>query len=234
MKNTIKAIGKKLTIIPAITLGLLLGATAVYAGPPIPNTFTPGTPISSASVNANFANIEARLAALEAVTSTTISPATIAGTWGFVANNTTGGQFVPNLVDLAKEVIFGTIVVNAAGTFTMNEVGGHSMGVGLWNNLILQNVILPRTDGTFNTVAVAKQVDQKGIFNTSALPAASGPGTISIGTGNRVTLNGPAVGGSPLTGYISQNGQVMMLQGTPSIGAATTGESRVFIFTKIQ
>lgn len=240
MKNTIRTIGKKLLFMPVVGLGLLFGATVVNAGPPIPNTFTAGTPISSAAVNANFANIEARLAALEAVTSTTISLATIAGTWGFMADFLGGGQFVPNLLDVSRDLVYGTFVISPNGTFVETEAGGNSLGLSFFNSLITQNVRLPKADGTFNNVAVARQVDQKGHFTGSVVPAgASGTGTVSI-TGNKITIQGTgggAIGAPVLRGYISQNGQVMMIQGIDnSTGAPITAgnSSRMTMLIKLR
>jgi len=121
--------------------------TAYAAILTLPNSFTANSPTVAADVNANFTaaatavnDIEARLAALEAVTSTNMAVTPLqkaAGTWGYINDVTWGGQFVPNLVDIAREVIYGTMVINAAGTFTMNDVGGHGVGFGLHNNLVL-------------------------------------------------------------------------------------------------
>jgi len=218
--------------------------TAYAATLTIPNNFTANSPTVAADVNANFTaaatavnDIEARLAALEAVTSTNMAvtpPQKAAGTWGYINDVTWGGQFVPNLVDIAREVIYGTMVINAAGTFTMNDVGGHGVGFGLHNNLVLQTTILPKADGTTNQIATAQVVDQKAFIGTTTVAAGAGTGTISIGPGNVVTIQGSGVGAPIMTGYISQNGQVLMIQGTPSTGSTTDAESRILTFIKIQ
>jgi len=49
-----------------------------------------------------------------------------------------------------------------------------------------------------------------------------------------VTIQGAGVGAPIMTGYISQNGQVLMIQGTPSTGSTTDAESRILTFIKIQ
>jgi len=225
MNNLIKTI---------MAAGMILGLQSAYAAPlTIPNTFTANTPAVAADVNANFAatatsvnDIETRLAALEAVTSTNIGVNPLqkaAGTWAYINDVTWGGQFVPNLVDVAREVIYGTMVINAAGTFVMNDVGGHGIDFGLHNQLLFNN--------PGGTVSVA---DQKAIIGTSTVAAASGTGTISIGPGNVVTIQGAGVGTPVMTGYISQNGQVLMIQGTPSMGSTTDAESRILTFIKIQ
>lgn len=233
------------TIKGIVTAGLILGLQSAYAATlTIPNSFTANSPTVAADVNANFTaaatavnDIEARLAALEAVTSTNMAVNPLqkaAGTWAFVNDVTWGGQFVPNLVDIGREVIYGTMVVNSTGSFTMNDVGGHGIDFGLNNNLVLQPVILPKADGTTNLVNTAKVVDQKAIVVNSTVPAGAGTGTISVGPGNVLTIQGASPGAPVMTGYISQNGQVMMIQGTPTSGSTTAAESRILTFIKIQ
>jgi len=192
------------------------------------------TTLETASTNANtqLTNIEARLAALEAVTATNMAVTPMqkaAGTWGYIADVTWGGQFVTNLVNIGREVIYGNMVINASGAYTMNDAGGHGIDFGLHNNLVFQTVNLPKPDLTSYTFTTAQVVDQKAIITKTSVAAKSGTGTISIGAGNIVSMRGAALGGSVMTGYISQNGQVMVMQGS---GAGA--ESRVFIFTKIQ
>jgi len=194
----------------------------------------------SPAVTATLNDIQARLAALEAVTSTNMGVTPIqkaAGTWGYMIDVTYGGQFVPNLLDVGRELVFGTLVLNSDGTFSMNDAGGDGLGISFFNNLITQQVVLPKTDGTVNIIDKAVQVDQKGHFTRSSVPAGpSGSGTVAVGAGNRVTVT--MAGGSPVfEGYISQNGQMIVLEGgdgSPFGMPNPTGQDHSLVLIKIQ
>lgn len=63
--NIDAALGRKVFLVGACALGVWVLGPAI-ARATVPNTFTPGTPISASQMNANFNGIDARVTALEA------------------------------------------------------------------------------------------------------------------------------------------------------------------------
>ncbi|HIE64375.1 MAG: hypothetical protein ABGX83_08975 [Nitrospira sp.] len=228
-----------------IVAGFLCSVQSIHAAPlTIPNTFTANTPTVAADVNANFTatesavndnntnigtnstnigtnatsivDIEARLALLETVTDTSISLASLAGTWGMILNSAGGIIEDPgaNFVEIWRETVFATLTTTATGTFTTSAFSGMDITTGV----SVDGITNPGTflqDGT--------------ITHTVATGTISG--TISVGTGNTVAI--ALTGDIPLNGFVSQNGQMIVLEGHDT--AIATDKSNVVVtLIKIQ
>ncbi len=208
MKNLTKTI---------ITVGMILGLQSAYAAQlTIPNTFTANSPAVAADVNTNFTAakaavddndariiaLDARIAALEAVTDTNNTVLTLvkaAGNWAFILSAAYQG------VGVGTEVDTGTMTLLPDGTFTLTTgPGGSSLDV------------VPGGVGTSN----------------NATTLFTGSGTLAVVSGNKISVDLQFNGGTHLlmTGHVSQNGQVIVLQGTPT---PATMENETIVMVKI-
>ena len=196
-----------------MTIVLTLVVQSVYAAPlTIPNTFTANSPAIAADVNANFSataaavnDIEARLAALEAVTDTNNSVNTLqkaAGNWAIISNTFDSVKPGRNFVEIRREVSYGTMTINANGSFSLSFTGGNDLTVGL------KNIEFPFVDPYGNTIMLYDQ-DVQYVDIASTLSTVTGTFTA---TGNSIIANIPAANMN-LNGFISQNGQVMVMKG---------------------
>jgi len=207
MKNLIKSM---------MAASMILGLQSAYAAPlTVPNIFAANSPAVAADVNTNFTAakaavddndaritaLDARIAALEAVTNTnnTMTLANTAGNWAFILSAAYQGTGVGTEVDT------GTMTLLPSGTFTLTTgPGGSSLDV------------VPGAAGTSN----------------SATTQFTGSGTVSVVSGNKISVDLQFNGGTRLlmTGYVSQNGQVIVLQGTPT---PATMENETIVMVKI-
>lgn len=138
----------------------------------------------------NITDILSRLTALE-----TPSPAptlsSIAGTWGLV--NATYYIFsASNTAEVEYETLYGTITIDVAGTFTLSVTAGKAVNQSVHTIFVNQNDVI------------------EGVPSSTASTGALG-GSIALGASNSVTLT--PTGGSALNGYVSKNGQVIVLEG---------------------
>jgi len=238
MKNILKGM---------MVAGLLYGAqTAGAATLAIPNTFTTGTPAVASQVNANFTatatavnDIEARLAALEAVTKTnvTANPAVAAaGTWAVTTTNFGVEVTGQNTVNIGREVDLGTVVLDGAGGWTGSFTSGLRVNAGLQNNYVCIDI----NNNTVTCPGVGTAIYQGVSFTDSPTTATPMAGTYTVGANGLVTITvpgvlAPATGGGPardliFKGHLSLNGQVIIASGYDTI----THETDVFQMVRIQ
>jgi len=207
MNHTIKII---------IAAGFMLGLQSAYAAPlTVPNSFTANTAASAVQVNANFTAaktavddndaritaLDARLAALEAVTDTNNGVLTLqkaAGNWAIISNTFDSAKPGANFVELRREIVYGTMVINADGTFVVSFTAGNDLTIGLTSIGVQVSPTVTLFD---------QDVQYTDIVSTPF----SSSGTFTA-TGNRITATIPAANMN-LNGFISQNGQVMVMQG---------------------
>jgi len=216
MKNLIKTM---------IAAGMILGLQSAYAAPlTIPNTFTANSPAVAADVNTNFTAakaavddndaritaLETQIAALQVVTDTNNGVLTLqkaAGNWAMVSN--TFGYLVPGagVVEFNRDVKYGTVIVNADGTFTVTFNGG--------SEVIAALNAAPGLTGTFtNRTSGAVGSTFNGVFTN---------------TGNNLTatVTVPGLGNINMVGFISQNGQVIIMKS--DAGSVNSNESMMMI-----
>lgn len=222
MRKNRRWIGSRLIIIPALGITLLFGAMAVLAAP-IPNTFTAGAPISAAAVNANFANIEARVAALETVNATAaITPASLAGSWAMfmtinssAGSNATCSTTANQGVFIENETLKGIVVVDPAGATTIS-VTGNRVATSFWG--APGETIASVLDVSFATGGTApighpltRPITCGSNYDAPVVQNGGGLFTFTGGALNTITLNALGI---VFTGNISQNGQMAVLHGT--------------------
>lgn len=138
---------------------------------------------------ADIANILTRLTALETPSAPTMS--TIAGTWG-VVNSTYFIFSASNTAEVEHESLYGTLTIDAAGTFTFNIAAGKAVNQSIHTIFVNPNDVI------------------QGVTSSTASSGSFG-GSIALGANNTVTVT--PVGGSALNGYVSKNGQVVVLEG---------------------
>jgi len=156
-----------------VTALLTLPLIAIAA---VPNTFMPNTTISSSAVNANFAALDARIAALETLATNKTSATTLNGSIGNLTTPVTGPKNVTFTASGANPLL---LIVSAS---CYSGAGG---AVDL--SIALDGVTIGDLQGWTNETGSHKALVTRTFTVTP--PPAAGTHTIGINYGNTNTTS---------------------------------------------